>query len=300
MKEVLRLLLACDDCGRQFDATHHSIGSRFHCSCGEILTVPEARAHDAAVVRCSSCGGPRSAGENACRFCDSDFTLHEKDLHTICPECMARISDTARYCHHCATPITPQGTAGEESDHLCPGCDDEHNLYSRILSERKVSVLECETCTGLWLDRTVFEMLEQSAQQKAVLGDTFARLELNKAGDTQISKGKRFYRPCPICKKFMHRKNYGRGSGVIIDICTQHGIWFDHGELDTIIRWIKSGGLIKSKEREKIREAQQQQTREVLNRIDHNTGRWKEASGLNTRARNGYDLLGGILDYFLD
>ncbi len=300
MGDVLRLLLACDDCGRQYDATNHSVGSRFHCSCGEIISVPRAQPHDASVVRCSSCGGPRGAGERQCRYCESDFTLHEKDLHTMCPECMARISDSAKFCHHCATPITPQGSAGEPSEHDCPKCEDDSKLSSRLLGERRISVLECETCAGLWLDRGVFEVLEQRAQQKAVMGDTFSRLALNSAQDTKRSPGQRFYQPCPICKKFMHRKNYGRGSGVIIDVCTQDGIWFDHGELDNIVRWIKSGGLTKSKLRQDKREAQQRQTSVLLNKIDHNTGRWRDAHTPKSSTVGGLDLLSGILDYFLD
>ena len=47
------------------------------------------------------------------------------------------------------------------------------------------------------------------------------------------------YRSCVICGKLMHRRLYGRGSGVVIDTCRDHGIWFDHGELFDIL---KSGG----------------------------------------------------------
>ena len=41
----------------------------------------------------------------------------------------------------------------------------------------------------------------------------------------------------------MNRTNYGRMSGIIIDVCADHGIWFDAHELDTILRWVKEGGL---------------------------------------------------------
>ncbi|MEE2776686.1 MAG: hypothetical protein VYE73_07975 [Acidobacteriota bacterium] len=40
----------------------------------------------------------------------------------------------------------------------------------------------------------------------------------------------------------MHRMNYGRKSGVIIDVCRPHGMCFDAAELDTILRWIQTGG----------------------------------------------------------
>ena len=40
----------------------------------------------------------------------------------------------------------------------------------------------------------------------------------------------------------MHRMNYGRRSGVIVDTCREHGVWFDAQELDAILRWIQKGG----------------------------------------------------------
>ena len=50
------------------------------------------------------------------------------------------------------------------------------------------------------------------------------------------------YRPCPECGKLMHRRNYGRKSGVILDTCAAHGIWFDLGELDRVLGWVHGGG----------------------------------------------------------
>lgn len=40
----------------------------------------------------------------------------------------------------------------------------------------------------------------------------------------------------------MNRRNYGRKSGVIVDVCSRHGIWFDLHELDSLLRWIRQGG----------------------------------------------------------
>jgi Zn-finger nucleic acid-binding protein len=41
----------------------------------------------------------------------------------------------------------------------------------------------------------------------------------------------------------MNRANFGRVSGVIIDVCRPHGAWFDRGELGAIRRFLRSGGL---------------------------------------------------------
>lgn len=297
MAHHLRILVACDACQRQYDASHRSGGSRFHCSCGELVTVPQAaKAHDAAVVRCSSCGGTREAKEEACGFCGSDFTLHERDLHTVCPSCTARISDLARYCHFCATAIVPQGSAGESTKHGCPKCGSDTLLASRSLGGERLTVLECGRCGGLWLGSGVFELLEQRAQSMAASGEVLG-MDHRPHVITETTEGcGPFYRPCPLCGKLMHRRNYSSKSGVIVDTCKQHGIWFDQGELDAILRWIKAGGLAKAQEqtRRKLEQAQREQSH------GRSTAQIQNSSYILGSAIGGSlgldDFIGGIID----
>jgi Zn-finger nucleic acid-binding protein len=51
----------------------------------------------------------------------------------------------------------------------------------------------------------------------------------------------------------MNRKNFAERSGVIVDVCKAHGIWFDHGELPRVLAFVEAGGL-----REAERRAQEQ------------------------------------------
>ena len=60
------------------------------------------------------------------------------------------------------------------------------------------------------------------------------------------------YVPCPDCEHLMNRSNFARSSGVIIDLCKQHGVWFDAEELPRILEFIDKGGLIRSREKEKM------------------------------------------------
>ncbi|MDH3690701.1 MAG: zinc ribbon domain-containing protein [Gammaproteobacteria bacterium] len=259
----LRFLVGCDACHRQYDASQREGGNRFHCSCGELITVPEARkVHNASVVRCSSCGAARHGKTAACGFCGSDFSLHERDLHTVCPTCTARISDRARYCHYCATPILPEGNAGERTDFICPVCGTGNHLASRSLGGERLSVLECGKCAGLWLGSQIFQLLEQRAQRVAASGEMVApdhRPQV--ASDSLATTGAPFYKHCPLCTKLMHRRNYGGKSGIIVDTCKQDGIWFDQGELDAVLRWIKSGALAKAHEdtHRKLEQAKREQ-----------------------------------------
>lgn len=250
----LRLLVACGGCKSQFDATGLAAASRFHCSCGELVEVPAAKPHDAAVVRCSSCGAPRRAGDAACGHCNSDFTLREQDLHTLCPGCWTRISDRSTFCHSCGLIIAPQGEVGETTERPCPSCKPEQFLTRRELAG--IGVLECPGCAGLWLGSEVFHSLEERAKNRAspwqpgrLSGRSNVPLAAGSKADGSVT-GAVAYRACVECGTLMHRQNYARKSGVLIDVCSSHGVWFDTDELERILAWIRAGGLERTRQLE--------------------------------------------------
>jgi Zn-finger nucleic acid-binding protein len=251
----LRILVACPACNLQHDASALSPGARFHCNCGQILVVGEPTSHDAAVVRCSSCGAPRQAAAATCAFCGSDFTLHEQDLSTICPTCATRISNRARFCHSCGTPISPQAVAGEETTRTCPVCEEDHNLHSRPMGEERIAILECHRCAGIWIGHSVFRHLEHSALEKEI-GWNPGKPEAGHPGVDLPRSGERLYRRCPECSQLMNRTNYARRSGVIVDICTSHGVWLDHGELARILGWIREGHWTEAERRRILEDAE--------------------------------------------
>jgi Zn-finger nucleic acid-binding protein len=49
------------------------------------------------------------------------------------------------------------------------------------------------------------------------------------------------YRKCPECAAFMHRRNFQKASGVIVDRCSSHGTWLDADELEQIAGFVLSG-----------------------------------------------------------
>src|SRR5262249_12635111 len=55
------------------------------------------------------------------------------------------------------------------------------------------------------------------------------------------------YLHCPVCKDMMNRVNFANCSHVIVDVCRQHGTWFDKDELRRIIEFIRAGGLDKAR-----------------------------------------------------
>lgn len=210
--------------------------------------MPEIEAREAAVVSCQACGATRQAGATACAYCGSDFTIHEQDLDTICPACFARISDHARFCHHCGTAIQPEDDAGDLTERACPACGEEHFLRSRAIGA--TTALECTRCAGLWLGEEAFRSLADKTRAEA---EPFPDARTIRDTMTKARKpiGKQtgpLYRPCPVCGVRMSRNNFGRQSGVLLDRCAGHGTWFDAHELDAALEWVKLGGEKQSAE----------------------------------------------------
>ena len=69
----------------------------------------------------------------------------------------------------------------------------------------------------------------------------------------------------------MNRKNFGTKSGVIIDACSEHGLWFDDSELDLVLSWIQAGREEQTKRLLQEREAQakrDERVKKVVEPID--------------------------------
>lgn len=229
------MLVGCPQCGRQYETDRREPGSRFGCACGAELEVPSAHPVDSAVVRCSACGAARSRGEAACRFCGAEFSLLDRDRNTLCPACAGRIPDRARFCPCCGATIVALPAAAA-APHACPACGPERRLVARRLDRGTGAALECPACTGLWLDRSTFEHLAAAARRE--------RAPLLAARPTpSVPTGAAApYRRCPECNKLMHRRNKGGRSGVLVDVCQAHGLWFDAEELERVLAWLRAGG----------------------------------------------------------
>ena len=243
----MRVLVACSSCRRQYDASGLDAGHQFHCYCSALVVVRAPEGHDAAVVRCSSCGAGRPTDAIDCAHCRSSFTLHEQDLHTVCPGCMTRCSDRGRFCHSCGQALTADTGTGTATDLGCPACQDSRSLHSRELPDG-TGFLECHVCCGMWLSKGAFETVVKRTRERAVPFEpehSAARRALDPGATRKqiVPQEKWSYRRCPTCSQLMARRNYGRASGVIIDQCRDHGVWLDHDELKDIVDWLGKGGL---------------------------------------------------------
>ena len=130
----------------------------------------------------------------------------------------------------------PLGEAGSLS---CPSCQERLANFqspSGVLSD-------CSKCGGQFLQATLLVAL---LEQREALGTKVPR---NLPRHNPLSDSVR-YLPCPVCQRTMNRKNFGRTSGVIVDVCAEHGTWFDRGELPRILKFVEAGGLVLARRRE--------------------------------------------------
>jgi Zn-finger nucleic acid-binding protein len=236
----MHLIITCPQCRKQYNGTGQPPGARYRCTCGAALEVPRPQPHEAAVIRCSSCGAPRESEATSCRYCNADFTLREQQLDAVCPQCLARVSSRASYCHSCGSPVQMR-SAVEATELPCPGCAGGHKLVRRQLGETDAAIFECEVCGGIWVEKQVFDTLAERAR-----ADKLPDLSLRSAAGTpptavQPPTGP-FYRSCAQCGARMNRRNWGQKSGIIVDVCQHHGLWFDLDELDRLLRWMRTGG----------------------------------------------------------
>ncbi len=104
---------------------------------------------------------------------------------------------------------------------ICPECGKE----MLVIEMNDVEADCCPVCSGIWLDEGELEMISGSGK----LNSSIVRLLKNPEG----SFGNR---ACPICSAKMLIVSLPFDTPIEVDICPKkHGIWFDSGELDTII-----------------------------------------------------------------
>ena len=190
---------------------------------------------EAQTLRCSGCGAPVPPDVPQCPYCQAQLAT------VACAACFALVPLSASHCPACGAAMAPRTPLVAEGA-SCPAC-------AKPLAASLVGDLEtraCLACGGLWLDRAVFEQLGANRErQGSVLGALPAAPLPPVAALEPVQ-----YRPCPACGQRMNRVNYARRSGVVLDVCKAHGLWFDRDELRRLLGFIAGGGLDRARERE--------------------------------------------------
>ncbi|HRT08917.1 MAG TPA: zf-TFIIB domain-containing protein [Candidatus Paceibacterota bacterium] len=195
-------------------------------------------------LNCPMCGASVKSESTRCEHCGTRLAL------AACPACFGTMFLGARYCSHCGARMD-RAEAGE-SPHSCPRCKQR----LKVVSFGNVQLAECPRCEGIWADTLSLEQIcADREQQSAVLGAAKVALPSESRPMEPVR-----YVPCPVCHKLMNRVNFARCSNVIVDVCKNHGTWFDRDELRRIIEFIRSGGLeaVRSRELAELEERRRQ------------------------------------------
>lgn len=197
-------------------------------------------------LNCPNCGAAVADNSNHCNHCRSRLKTMS------CSSCFGTIFQGNKFCPLCGEKAVRSKLADAENTGDCPRC----KVKLKIIEINEISLRECEKCEGIWSDVETFEIVcADKEQQSAVLSKLDEILRHRKTEKIQ-------YVPCPDCKKLMNRNNFAKISGVIIDSCKEHGIWFDAEEMPKIIEFISKGGMDLSRHKEKASlEAERQQLR---------------------------------------
>jgi len=223
------MILACAGCDSRYDVSGHAVGQQFRCRCG---TVTELRAPrpDAGLLACPRCGAGVAANHTECEYCRAALLLK------ACPRCLSRVFHGHKHCPECGSGIDHAAHGDARDDAPCPRCDQP--LHGRLVGD--VLIDECRGCAGVFLDKTAIDRVvtdRRQARAEALVGALATGTV-----DPARAQG-RMYVKCPTCKNVMNRKQFASGARVIVDVCREHGTFFDAGELPRIIEFVMRGGL---------------------------------------------------------
>lgn len=198
--------------------------------------VPEAEGGtetEARALKCPGCGAFLETGARRCGYCGIELAS------VRCWRCFELGFAGSSHCRRCGAALGLEGDAGP-TGHRCPTCE-AGELHLIDVGEHRIE--ECPSCTGVMVDHETLESLTRRREAEAgvrAIGSKRVELKVEEVR----------YRKCPKCDRVMTRKNFGRRSGVIVDVCADHGLWFDPHELTAVLEFVATGGLEESRQRD--------------------------------------------------
>src|SRR6266567_2878532 len=190
---------------------------------------------EAETLNCPMCGSPASPQSSRCDHCGARLAT------VACPSCFGMMFVGSKFCSHCGAQAARTELPGAPPQ-LCPRCRVEMNAV--LIG--KTDLRECPRCQGIWADSASLQQIcTDQERQSAVLGMATPLPTTDPDAPEKVS-----YVPCPICENLMNRVNFANCSHVVVDVCKQHGTWFDRDELRRIVEFIRAGGLESARAKE--------------------------------------------------
>jgi Zn-finger nucleic acid-binding protein len=233
-------LIACDTCHAQYDVSDVAAAT-IDCRCGAVLANRPLVPVDAKIHRCAACGAAVGERAKSCEFCGAQVVREgdPRKRSLICPECCARNANDARFCTACGIGFHPEPIPSLRPEVGCPVCD----ALMPAQTVAGIAVNECTSCGGLWVPGEHFDRLISRAIELRKQREPAAELApAPRVKGANPAAQRVEYRRCPSCGAQMLRRNFRKSSGVILDVCAEHGSWLDADELEQITGFILSGG----------------------------------------------------------
>ena len=247
--------MTCSSCKRELPSGFP--GATLTCSCGATTILPTLPSPSVDQARS---GGPYRGTvavgaaelETRCPYCGNGCP----SLVRVCPHCDVRLENVR--CARCYSLQAPGAFAClrcghglelepllDATDAPCPRCRTPLEAAA-VGDQESPAVLdprthECPRCGGIFVPRDALAEILCRAE----LQGSFAQVPRATPRLSPVT-----YVPCPLCHVPMNRTNFGRASGVIVDVCRKHGTWFDGGELTQVVAFAASGGLARARVRE--------------------------------------------------
>ena len=93
----------------------------------------------------------------------------------------------------------------------------------------------CPDCEGCWFGFDQFDKVLRLSDLQLETSDIEPTLKYDKSGVSL-----EHYIKCPDCALRMKRHVYMVDSGVVVDMCRDHGMWLDDGELSKIRKFLQT------------------------------------------------------------
>lgn len=186
----------------------------------------------AGILRCPACGAGVAEGVRRCGYC------HAPVATVRCPTCFAMNATAAVHCSGCGRDLGLEPIPRGDSI-SCPDCKTPMTAFDCGPG----ALHDCAVCGGQFVEHAALrDLLERHDKLE---GELSGRRAAGVLTEVRVR-----YVACPVCGAMMNRKNFGAGSGVIVDVCARHGTWFDAGELPRVLAFVESGGLARLRKRE--------------------------------------------------
>lgn len=133
----------------------------------------------------------------------------------------------------------------------CPRC--AAGLTRRTLADAHIE--ECRNCKGVFVEHELVERIVDALDLGGEVISTFPRGAVGPAAEPQ---GGPTYVKCPRCAVVMNRRQFATGAKVVIDICAEHGMWFDAAELRAVADFAAGGGMERAASRDAAERARRE------------------------------------------